>query len=258
MRQLGWVLAALAFALHCNNKKTSDAIGAASTAPATTVTVAPVASKAAGPPTDYTSFAAAKADGDKAIGKTIFASVNRGRLMPDRVELFACSNEGTTLHPTYAIEKRPLVRAITVIGTPNARLNCRNVVLKVTSRERGDDRFELLEVLDTRPADPTPMPPPGVDYTSADDALVADTLAGKVVQVPARRHGPAGVKTFQMEPCGTFAVAWDVEYRPSQKALVDAMPTQLGQCQTMRVKMKAPENRADGIWLAELINAGSI
>jgi len=247
----------VALGFGCNlHRNTSGEDAAASLTSAVASVAAPVPAKDSGMVTDYTSLREAKRDGAAAIGKTILITVTRERLWADRVSLHTCANsEPASTQATYTPDMRPLLRGM--LGMPGDR-NCHRVIVRWTGKEeRGTDLVNLLEVLDVKPYEPQP-PPPGVDYTSMDDALIEGaSAAGKVVQTSVSRQGGSSPPNAFIAHMGdVFGVGVEIHYRPDQAEAVKKLPEGEGHYEPVTFKLKKSLNHEHTVWAADLIAVG--
>ena len=211
------------------------------------------------PPTGYRSLAEAEADGDKAIGKTVLMRTTRGAMLADSVKLEPCvwdvHDSGRSVRASYVATKRALVRAIPSVVGPE----CTRVIIRLDGKKTGPtfERATFVEAIDVHPS-PVASSPPDADYGSTDDVLLAaDSAVNKLARIPIRKTSGASANEFEAQTCDVTGVSVHVQYKPAQRALVDALPSGFSTCRTVRVKMKGMIDRREGTWRAELVDVSS-
>jgi len=234
---------------------THEEAGVVTTTPVTTSSTTTVdPTDLPDPTTDYKSIDEAKLDGNKAIGKTLFLKVWRGTTDATSVMLYGCGKlTGGFITVTYAIEMRPLVKAIP--PTIPLQGHCPRVVIKLTGKEPYSNDFKgaLSQIMDISPLPPETVPA-GVDYVSMDDVNIdGKKAAGKIAQLRAYRSD-LEEKKFTAYPCGhsgglNFLY---VTFTPAQKDVVKEFSNSIMSCETLKVKLMT-QQAYSSTWTSQLL-----
>jgi hypothetical protein len=154
-------------------------------APTSPIATAPVAATAAReetppPPADYLLHADVVKAGKKALGKMVRMQVRRDHYTSSKMFTAVPCKDSGLVWLRYKPEQRDWVRAMH--GTPHSA--CATVSFKVVSNHGGpaplvEGSIEHIGTLTPKPAEPAP---PGADFASIDDAILAGPDAkGKVI-----------------------------------------------------------------------------